>query len=101
MFCNRRPGVSSKWIALKGVPNYDNAMRFLAFVARPQPEVELAKLIGYAPINPLAYEHMDKADAMKLATYPENLKQTFTYDYAWWSANLGKWTEACMAGLSG
>ena len=26
---------SSKWIVLKGGPNNDNAMRFLAFVARP------------------------------------------------------------------
>ena len=92
---------SSKWIVLKGGPNNDNAMRFLAFVARPEPEVELAKLIGYAPINPLAYEHMDKAAAMKLATYPENLRQTFTYGYSWWSSNLKTWTEACLAGLSG
>jgi putative spermidine/putrescine transport system substrate-binding protein len=92
---------SSKWIVLKDGPNNDNAMRFLAFVARPDRQIELAKLIGYAPINPLAYERMDKAEAMKLATYPDNLRQTFTYGYDWWSANLGKWTEACLAGLSG
>ncbi len=70
---------SSKWIVLKGAPDYDNVMRFLAFVARPDREVELATLIGYAPINPRAVDIMDKAAAEKLATYPANLKQTFQY----------------------
>lgn len=91
---------TSRWIVPKGDPNYDNAMRFLAFAARPDRQIELAKLIGYAPINPRAYDFIDKAAAQRLVTYPENLKQTFAYDYKWWSANLAKWTEACMSGLS-
>jgi putative spermidine/putrescine transport system substrate-binding protein len=91
---------SSKWIVLKGAPDYDNVMRFLAFVARPDREIELATLIGYAPINPRAYDIMDKAAAVKLATYPDNLRQTVQYGYAWWAANLQGWTEACLAGLS-
>ena len=51
---------SSKWIVMKGGPNYDNTMRFLAFVAHPDRQIELAKLIGYAPINPRAYDIIDK-----------------------------------------
>ena len=43
-------------------------MRFLAFVAHPDRQIELAKLIGYAPINPRAYEIMDKAAAERLVT---------------------------------
>jgi len=85
---------SSKWIVAKGDPNYDNAMRFLAFVARPDRQIELAKLIGYAPINPRAYETMDPVAAKRLVTYPDNFKNTFPYDYKWWAANLSKWTEA-------
>jgi putative spermidine/putrescine transport system substrate-binding protein len=92
---------SSKWIVMKGGPNYDNTMRFLAFVAHPDRQIELAKLIGYAPINPRAYDVIDKAAAARLVTYPDNFKQTFPYDFRWWAANLPKWTEACMAGLSG
>jgi putative spermidine/putrescine transport system substrate-binding protein len=90
-----------KWIVVKGAPNYDRAMRFLAFVARPQIQAGLAKLIGYAPSNPRAYDVMDKADAMKLVTYPDNLKQTWPTNPAWWSANVSKWTETCLNGLSG
>lgn len=92
---------SSKWIVLKGDPNYDNTMRFLAFVAHPDRQIELAKLIGYAPINPRAYDIMDKAAAERLVTYPDNFKQTFPYDFHWWAQNLKNWTEACLAGLSG
>ena len=92
---------SSKWIVMKGGPNYDNTMRFLAFVAHPDRQIELAKLIGYAPINPRAYDIIDKAAAARLVTYPDNFKQTFPYDFRWWAANLSKWTEACLNGLSG
>jgi len=56
-----------KWIVVKGAPNYDNTMRFLAFVARPQIQAGLAKLIGYAPSNPRASEYLDKTDAMSVA----------------------------------
>jgi putative spermidine/putrescine transport system substrate-binding protein len=92
---------SSKWIVLKGGPNYDNTMKFLAFVARPEPEIVLAKLIGYAPISPRAYDFIEKSAAERLVTYPDNFKQTFAYDFRWWAANLSKWTEACLNGLSG
>jgi len=90
-----------KWIVVKGAPDYDNAMRFLAFAARPQVQAGLAKLIGYAPSNPRAYDYLDKADAMRLVTYPDNVKQTWPTNPAWWSANVAKWTETCLNGLSG
>ena len=90
-----------KWIVLKGAPNYDNVMRFLAFVARPQNQAVLAKLIGYAPTNPAAYDVLDKATAARLVTYPDNFKQAFATDYEWWAANVSKWTEVCLSGLSG
>jgi hypothetical protein len=76
-------------------------MKFLAFVARPEPEIVLAKLIGYAPISPRAYDFIEKSAAERLVTYPDNFKQTFAYDFRWWAANLSKWTEACLNGLSG
>jgi putative spermidine/putrescine transport system substrate-binding protein len=90
-----------KWIVLKGAPNYDNVMRFLAFAARPKNQAVLAKLIGYAPTNPAAYDVLDKATATRLVTYPDNFKQAFATDYDWWAANVSKWTEVCLSGLSG
>jgi putative spermidine/putrescine transport system substrate-binding protein len=90
-----------KWIVVKGAPHYDDVMKFLAFVARPQIQAGLARLIGYAPSNPRAYDVMDKAEAMQLVTYPDNVKQTWPTNPEWWSANVQKWTETCLNGLSG
>ncbi len=90
-----------KWIVVKGAPNYDNDMKFLAFVAKPQIQAGLAKLIGYAPSNPRAYDFLSKDEAMMLVTYPDNIKQTWRTNPEWWSANVSKWTETCLNGLSG
>ena len=90
-----------KWIVLKGAPNYDNTMKFLAFAARPKPQSELAKLIGYAPSNPRAYQFLDAAEARKLVTHPDNVKQTWPSNPTFWAENVAKWTEICLGGLSG
>jgi putative spermidine/putrescine transport system substrate-binding protein len=76
-------------------------MKFLAFVARPQIQAGLAKLIGYAPSNPRAYDFLSNEEAMMLVTYPDNIKQTWKTNPEWWSANVSKWTETCLNGLSG
>jgi putative spermidine/putrescine transport system substrate-binding protein len=89
-----------KWIVLKGAPDYDNVMKFLAFAARPQIQADLAKLIGYAPTNSHAYALLDKSFAQRLSTYPDNIKNTFSPDDAWWAANVSKWTEVCMSELT-
>jgi putative spermidine/putrescine transport system substrate-binding protein len=85
-----------KWLVLRGAPNMDNVMRFLAFAARPRVQAELARLIGYAPSNPRAYEFLDKAAAVKLPTFPDNMKQAVLKDGDWWVANRPKWLEACL-----
>jgi putative spermidine/putrescine transport system substrate-binding protein len=85
-----------KWLVLRGAPNADNVMRFLAFAARPRVQAELARLIGYAPSNPRAYDFLDKTAAVKLPTYPENIKQAVLKDGDWWVANRPRWLEACL-----
>jgi putative spermidine/putrescine transport system substrate-binding protein len=90
-----------RWIVAKDAPNYDNDMKFLAFVARPQVQAGLARTIGYAPSNPRAYDFLSKEEAMMLVTYPDNIKQTWKTNPAWWSVNVSKWTEVCLSGLSG
>lgn len=97
---NGAQAFGDKWIVLKGAPNYDNVMRFLAFAARPQVQADLAKLIGYAPTNPNAYKLLEKNVAERLSTYPANFARTFKPDNRWWSANVSKWTETCLGGLT-
>ncbi len=87
------------WFVLRNAKNLDNAMRFIAFSARPEVQAEMAKLSHYAPTNPRAYDFLDKGTAEKLVTYPSNFKQTFSNNEKWWTENREKWDETCMAAL--
>ena len=84
------------WVVLRGTQNLDNVMRFLAFAGSPKPQAELARLIGYAPSNPRAYEYLEASAAKKLPTFPDNLNQTVLKDDGWWIPNRTKWLESCM-----
>lgn len=89
------------WYILRGSANKANAMKFVAYASRPEPQAEMARLAGYAPTNPRAFDLLDPATARKLPTYPENFRQTFKKDEQWWKANRQSWIEACTAGVLG
>ncbi len=89
------------WYVLRGSANRENAMRFIAFASRPEPQAEMARVAGYAPTNPKAFDLLDPAIAKKLPTYQENFRQTFKKDEGWWKANRQKWIEACTEGVLG
>jgi putative spermidine/putrescine transport system substrate-binding protein len=83
------------WFVLRGSPNKDNALHFVAFASQPKPQADLARLIPYAPTNPRAYAYLDKATAEKLPTYPENVKLTITKNASWWKDHGQEWIKAC------
>lgn len=87
------------WYVLRGAAHKDAAMRFLAFVSRPDRQAEMAKVSGYAPVHPDAYRYIDPVTAKKLPTYPENFKQTFQKDELWWKNNRQQWIEACTSAV--
>jgi len=89
------------WYVLRGAKNRDSAMRFIAFASRPEPQAQLAKLSGYGPVNPLAFQHLDEETARDLPTYPQNLRQMFVRDDGWWQQNRQQWFEACRAAVLG
>jgi putative spermidine/putrescine transport system substrate-binding protein len=86
-------------VVLKGSPNVVDAMKFIAYASRPEPQAQLARETGYAPTNNDAYKVLDDATAKKMVTYPENSKGTFQKDESWWQANGDKWVETCSAAL--
>ena len=87
------------WYVLKGAPDADNAMRFIAFASRPESQARMAKLGGYGPTNPRALALIDDATARKLPTYADNFKLEFQKNEEWWKNNRQKWVEACTAAL--
>jgi putative spermidine/putrescine transport system substrate-binding protein len=87
------------WFVVKGSPNKENAMKFLAFASRPEQQAIMAKLTGYAPTNLLAYELIDEASSKKLSSYPENKEVQFEIDWKWWKENKEIWAERCLEAL--
>jgi putative spermidine/putrescine transport system substrate-binding protein len=84
-----------QWYVLKGAKNVDNAMRFVAYASRPEPQAMMAKLLAYAPTNARAFELIDDATAQKLVTHPDNYKKAWAKNEAWWKENREKWVETC------
>lgn len=95
------------WIVMKGSPNYDNAMKFLAFISKAKPQAVFAEEITYGPTNNKAYEFIKSDLADWLPGSPKIVKQQIYQNYAWWnevgSDGKSNWERAiarCSALLS-
>lgn len=79
------------WVLAKGAPNRDHALKFLSFVARPEPQAEFAKIVYYGPTNTKALNLIkDQKTLVRLPTYPANLAKQIVLDGRWWGENLAK-----------
>jgi putative spermidine/putrescine transport system substrate-binding protein len=74
------------WVSPKGAPNYENAMKFLEFASRAEPQAEMAKLMPYGPSNPKAFDLMSDADRKRLSSSPENMETQIEINSEWWAA---------------
>ena len=88
-----------QWYVLKGARNADNAMRFIAYASRPEPQARMAKLLSYAPTNPRAFDFIDDATARKLVTHADNFNRAWAMDVPWWTENRDQWLEICTQTL--
>jgi putative spermidine/putrescine transport system substrate-binding protein len=77
------------WAVAKGAKNRENAMKFLAFAARPEPQARFAELITYGPTNARAYDHLSAARTALLPTAPSLKSLQIVQDYSWWNADAG------------
>ena len=85
------------WYVLRGTPNREEAMRFLAFSQRPEVQADLSRITGLSPVSRRAYSMLNETIQRKLTVYPANLAQTFPNDEAWWTVNRDAWRECCRA----
>lgn len=89
----------SPWVVVKGAKNLKNAMLFLDFVARPEPQAALHSELIYGPTNPKALPLIKPEIAKLLPTDPENLKKTVLIDTEYWQAKEAEVTERFTAWL--
>lgn len=72
------------WSVLKGTENKENAMKFLAFAARPEPQAKFAEIIEYGPTNNKAFSLLDPERATELPGNPDSFKAQLVQNYSFW-----------------
>src|SRR3546814_6745813 len=64
------------WVVPKNSPNYDNAMKFLAFVSRAKPQADFSNEMAFGPVNSKAYAFIRPDLAPWLPASPQNQKRS-------------------------
>jgi putative spermidine/putrescine transport system substrate-binding protein len=82
---NQAKTISLYWTIPKGSTHTAEAYQFISFATRPDRQADFAKLTGYAPANPDAFEHIPKELVLQMVTYPENSKRAYQMNQEWYS----------------
>ena len=94
---NQGAWMQSFWIVPKGARNRENAMRLMAFYARPENEAQFSQLFANGVPNQKAYALMAKETLALLPTAPENIGKQIRVDPAWWATNVDEITKRWLA----
>jgi putative spermidine/putrescine transport system substrate-binding protein len=82
-------------VALKGTPNYENAMKFIAFALSPEAQARFSMFIPYGYVNQDAAALVP--DSRKAILPSAHLSEGFWNDPEWWGANrddaIERWAE--------
>jgi putative spermidine/putrescine transport system substrate-binding protein len=90
---NQGAWMQSFWVTPKGAKNKENAMKLMAFYARPENEAQFAQMFANGVPNIKAYALMPKETVALLPTSPENIGKQIRIDAAWWSKNVDEITK--------
>ena len=80
------------WAIVKGSPNKDAAMKFIAFALKPENQKVYSENIAYGPSNTRTNMLISKEVAASLPTAPENIKDQVAVDVNFW-ADYGEQLE--------
>ncbi len=76
---------SDNWCLIKGVRDKKIAMEFINQATAPHAQAAIAQRVPYGPSNGGAFAFLSPAEAADLNTSPDNIKQQFWQNVAWWS----------------
>lgn len=80
------------WAVVKGSPNKEQALKFIAFASRPENQKVYSENIAYGPTNTKANALLAKDVAANLPTSPANIKNQVGIDVSFW-ADYGEQLE--------
>jgi putative spermidine/putrescine transport system substrate-binding protein len=69
----------------RGAKHFKNAMKFIDFVARAEPQAAMAKLSPFGPVNRRSFDLLDDAVKKSLTSYPENKAKQLVQNEESWS----------------
>jgi putative spermidine/putrescine transport system substrate-binding protein len=87
------------WVILKGSPNKDQAMDFIAFASLPENQSKLPQDIAYGLPNKAAAAAVPADLAADLPTAPQNLSDAIVIDIEFWNDNIEDLTKRFNAWL--
>jgi putative spermidine/putrescine transport system substrate-binding protein len=70
----------------RGAKHYKNAMRFIDYVARAEPQAAMAKLSPFGPVNRRSFDLISEEVKRTLTSYPENKAKQLVQDEESWSS---------------
>ncbi|MCC7272747.1 MAG: polyamine ABC transporter substrate-binding protein [Alphaproteobacteria bacterium] len=73
------------WAVPKGAANPENAMKYMAFMSRPEPQARFSELITYGPTNARAFRHLSAERTALMPTAPALKPLQIVQDYAFWN----------------
>jgi putative spermidine/putrescine transport system substrate-binding protein len=88
------------WVILKGSPNKDQAMDFIAFASLPENQVKLPEYIAYGLPNNEAAAKVPAAAQKELPTAPENLSGAAPLNAEFWVDNIEELNKRFNAWLA-
>lgn len=88
------------WVVLKGSPNKDAAMNFIAFASQADNQAKLPEYIAYGLPNIAAAKLVPEKYAAELPTTPDNLKQATALDVGFWTDNSEELSKRFNAWLA-
>lgn len=77
----------------KGAKNADVAQHFMNVMTTAENQATMANIIAYSPVNPKAFAGINEDIKPWLSTNPDNAKQGFVINAAYWRDNLDALTE--------
>ncbi|HEY9100688.1 ABC transporter substrate-binding protein [Chitinimonas sp.] len=80
------------WAVVKGSPNKEQALKFIAFASKPENQKVYSENIAYGPTNTKANALLAKDVAANLPTSPANIKNQVGIDVSFW-ADYGEQLE--------
>lgn len=77
----------------KGAPNYENALKFMAFSSTAERQAHFGRIYPNGPANRKAFELIPPEQARLMCSHPDNKKRMFLYGEDWMAKNMEKVIE--------